>query len=100
MGELRQYRRGKDNRAVGRDSREGPILVIFIMQHLLGTAIYLPFIGGKQRKGVGILIKRKSLLLIYRGIKRSSSGDIRVYRQRGLEVNRFRNIEERNSIKR
>jgi len=54
--------------------------------------------GGKRRKGVGILIERKSLLLIYRGIKRSSSGDIRVYRQRGLKVGRFRNIEERNSI--
>ena len=42
------------------------------------------------------MIERKSLLLIYRGIKRSSSGDIRVYRRRGLEVGRFRNAEERN----
>jgi len=67
---------------------------------LLGTATHLPFIGGKQRKGVGISIKRKSLLSIYRGIKRSSSGDIRVYRRRGLEVDRFRNAKERNSIRR
>jgi len=56
--------------------------------------------GGKRRKGVGILIERKSLLSIYRGIKRSSSGDIRVYRRRGSEVNRFKNIKERNSIRR
>jgi len=65
---------------------------------LLGTAIYLPFIGGKQRKGVGISMERKSLLLIYRGIKRSSSSNIGVYRRRGSEVGLFRNIEERNSI--
>ena len=77
---MRQYGRGKDNRAVSRDSREGLILAIFIMQYLLGTVTHLLFIGGKRRKGVGILIERKSLLLIYRGIKRSSSGDVRVYR--------------------
>jgi len=100
MGELRRYRRGKDNRAVGRNSREGPILAIFIIQYLLGTITYLPFIGGKRRKGVRILIERKSLLLIYRGIKRSSSGNIRVYKRRGLEVDQFRNIEERNNIRR
>jgi len=83
---LRRYKRGKDNKVVGRDSKEGLILAIFIIQYLLGTAIYLLFIEGKQRKGVGILIERKSLLLIYRGIKRSSNGNVRVYRQRGLEV--------------
>ena len=67
---------------------------------MLGTITHLPFIGGKQRKGVRISIERKSLLSIYRGIKKSSSGNIRVYRWRGLEVDQFRNIKERNSIRR
>jgi len=98
MGELRRHGRGKDDGAVGRDSGEGPIPAIFTMQHLLGTATHLPFIGGKRRKGVGISMERKSLLSIYRGIKRSSSGDVGVYRRRGSEVDRFRNAEERNSI--
>jgi len=56
--------------------------------------------GGKLRKGIGFLIKRKRLLLVSRGIKGSSSGNIRVYGRRDLEVGLVRIIEERNSIRR
>jgi hypothetical protein len=70
------------------------------MQHILGIVIYLLFIEGKLRKGIGFLIERKRLLLVSRAIKGSSSGNIRVYRWRGLEVDLVRTIEERNSIRR
>jgi hypothetical protein len=85
---------------VGKDYRNGLILVIFTIQYILGSIIYLLFIGGKQGKGIGFLTKKKSLLLVSRRIKGSSSGDVRVYRRRGLEVGLLRTIEERNSVRR
>jgi len=50
------------------------------MQYVLGSTTHLPFIKGKQKKGIGFLIKKKSLLLVSRHIKKSSGSNIGVYR--------------------